>query len=300
MKENTIILVDYDNVFVTLKNNYRDFRNPNIMYDVITKIKQNYENDNILICKLFADFQKVQISSDGYDILKKNHVEIEHVFNGKNASDVVLMINCIKYMVQYPHIDKIVMVSSDSDLVPIFHEVQLMNKKLEVLYFDVNTSEEHIKNINEIGVPNKSIENLLNLDKYKEFGDLESFYKFKSSNLVYFTGLLQQLNDVIKQEYDRYLKTDEFGQIIGVGSITVSTLSNKLNEIGICPSIETYRNSKERYSNLLDMLMDKEILYHHPYRFKGREIRTLLLSVPFLSDNDIHINNLVKSEDFPS
>lgn len=46
--DNTLILVDYDNVYVTLKNNYRDFRNPNIMYDVITNIKEHYKTDNVL------------------------------------------------------------------------------------------------------------------------------------------------------------------------------------------------------------------------------------------------------------
>ena len=93
--ENTLILIDYDNVFITLKNNYRDYKNPNIMYEVITKIKEKYKDDNILSCRLFADFQRVQISPEGYDILRKAHVEMEHVFNGKNASDVILMIHQI-------------------------------------------------------------------------------------------------------------------------------------------------------------------------------------------------------------
>ena len=57
-RDNTLILVDYDNVYVTLKNNYRDFKNPNIMYDVITEIKKHYSADNILSYRLFADFSK--------------------------------------------------------------------------------------------------------------------------------------------------------------------------------------------------------------------------------------------------
>ena len=166
--DKTIILVDYDNVFVTLKNNYRDFKHPNVMYDIITKIRDKYKNDKILSLKLFADFQKAQISDIGYDILKKSHVEIEHVFNGKNASDVILMINCMKYMMQYPHIDKIVLVSSDSDLVPIFHEVELLGKKLEVIYFDINTSKEHIQHIKEIGIDNYTIESILGINKFVE------------------------------------------------------------------------------------------------------------------------------------
>ena len=56
MNDNTLILVDYDNVYVTLKNNYRDFKNPNIMYDVITEVKKYYSDDNILSYRLFADF----------------------------------------------------------------------------------------------------------------------------------------------------------------------------------------------------------------------------------------------------
>lgn len=86
--------------------------------------------------------------------------EIEHVFNGKNASNGILIINCMKCMNQYPHIDKIVLISSDSDLVPIFREVQLQNKILEVLYFEINTGKDHIQHIREIGILNNSIENV--------------------------------------------------------------------------------------------------------------------------------------------
>lgn len=58
----------------TLQNTYRDFKNPFIMYDVISKIRERYKDDNIICFKLFADFQKVKISDEGYEILKRNHV----------------------------------------------------------------------------------------------------------------------------------------------------------------------------------------------------------------------------------
>lgn len=298
--DNTLILVDYDNVFVTLKNNYRDFRNPNIMYDVITKIKDHYKTDNIVNYKLFADFQKVQISNDGYDILKKNHVEIEHVFSGKNASDIILMINCMKYMMQYPHINKIVLISSDSDIVPIYHEVQLLNKKLEVLYFNINTSPNHITHIKEIGIPNQSVEDLLTLDTCQECTDLESFYNYKKQDTTYFTSLLQEINNIIKKEYNKYLKKDPANRLTNVGCINLQTLSIKLNEESICPVNETRPSSSGKYSNLLDMLMDKSILIQHSYNLNGKVYTTLLLSEAYLNSESIIIADLLKISDYPN
>lgn len=298
--DNTIILVDYDNVFVTLKNNYRDFCNPTVMYRVITKIKENYPFDNILSCKLFADFQKVQISDEGYEILKKNHVEIEHVFNGKNASDVILMLNCMKYMTQYPHINKIVLVSSDSDLVPIFHEVQLLGKKLEVLYFDINTSQEHIEHIKEMGIKYNTIENLLGIKVYKEFEDLEDFYVYKSKDKKYFTQLLQRVNDAIYNFYSKYLKIDSQGNILNAGAVDVSNISCYLRMNAICPEREFWKNSSTTYQNFLSMLLDKNILISHMYKINGKEYTTFILNEKYLLDNEMDITNLVTKKSYPS
>lgn len=243
--DKTIILVDYDNVFVTLKNNYRDFKHPNVMYDIITKIRDKYKNDKILSLKLFADFQKAQISDIGYDILKKSHVEIEHVFNGKNASDVILMINCMKYMMQYPHIDKIVLVSSDSDLVPIFHEVELLGKKLEVIYFDINTSKEHIQHIKEIGIDNYTIESILGINKYVECKDIDKFYDYKTSDHESFGLFLNKVNEGIEQMYKKYLKKDNNGNITNAGAVDIPNLTYYLRENCIVPERELWKNGNE-------------------------------------------------------
>lgn len=298
-KDNTLILVDYDNVFVTLNNLYKNFKHPNIMYDIITKIRKQYKHDNILSIKLFADFQKVKISDEGYNILKQNHVELEHVFNGKNASDVILMINCIKYLMQYPHINKIVLISSDSDLVPIFHEVQLLNKKLEVLYFKANTSLEHIKHIEEIGVNNTTIENLLGIDVYRECTSKEDFYKYKTSNKEDFNQLLQLINDIILENYNKYKKTDENNNITSVGATSLSTLSTALKEKSVCSDKEFWKSSSDTYTNILDLLMDYNILIKHEYADNAnKKFNTLILNEDYLISNNYTINNLLKMENF--
>lgn len=297
-KSNTIILIDYDNVYVTLKNNYRDFVNPDIMYDVITKIRNSYNEDNILCIKLFADFQKVEISGNGYDILKKNHVEIEHVFNGKNASDVILMINCMKYLMQYPHIDKIVLVSSDSDLVPIFREVQLLGKQLEVLYFEVNTGQEHVKHIQEIGIKNTTIENLIGREKYTECKDLEEFYSYKTRDREYFEDLLQCINNAILENYNKFLKFDENNKIKNVGAVSVKAIREYFIDNGVCPMKELNKNTANGYSNLIDMLLDKKILEEYRYMIETKTYSTYILNESYINDNSYSIDNLVTKENY--
>lgn len=268
------------------------------MYNVITKIKEKYNTDNILSCRLFADFQKVQISEEGYDILRKAHVEIEHVFNGKNASDVVLMINCMKYMMQYPHIDKIILVSSDSDLVPIFREVQLLNKKLEVLYFEINTSEEHVNHMIETGITHCSIENLLILNVCKTCKDLNEFYTYKTSDKAHFEGLLQCVNDAIKDMYDKYKRLDTSGNIIAVGATNISSISHYLKDNNLCPERDLWNNTSDAYYNILDMLQAQNILYSYTYTINGKSFKTLLLSPSYLTTEGYVINNLIKESDF--
>lgn len=292
-RDNTLILVDYDNVYVTLKNNYRDFKNPNIMYDVITEIKKHYSADNILSYRLFADFQKVQISDEGYEILKQNHVEIEHVFNGKNASDVILMINCMKYMMQYPHINKIVLISSDSDIVPIFHEVQLLNKKLEVLYFDVNTGNEHKNHIREIGISSMTLEDLLGVDVYPEIASFDDLYALKTKDKKYFEQLLQNINDIIVNLSSVYNKKDALGNVVCAGGVHISSIIDKANEMGIWPMRENWRGN----NNIIQMLQNKNILVEYPYYYEKNQ-KTNILSEDYLSDNGININNLLKKSDY--
>lgn len=297
--DKTIILVDYDNVFVTLKNNYRDFKHPNVMYDIITKIRDKYKNDKILSLKLFADFQKAQISDIGYDILKKSHVEIEHVFNGKNASDVILMINCMKYMMQYPHIDKIVLVSSDSDLVPIFHEVELLGKKLEVIYFDINTSKEHIQHIKEIGIDNYTIESILGINKYVECKDIDEFYDYKTSDHESFGLFLNKVNEGIEQMYKKYLKKDNNGNITNAGAVDIPNLTYYLRENCIVPERELWKNGNDNYNNIVSLLLDKKILIQHVYEANNKKFTTFILSEAYLNSESIHVDGLITANDYP-
>lgn len=297
--DKTIILVDYDNVFVTLKNNYRDFKHPNVMYDIITKIRDKYKNDKILSLKLFADFQKAQISDIGYDILKKSHVEIEHVFNGKNASDVILMINCMKYMMQYPHIDKIVLVSSDSDLVPIFHEVELLGKKLEVIYFDINTSKEHIQHIKEIGIDNYTIESILGINKYVECKDIDKFYDYKTSDHESFGLFLNKVNEGIEQMYKKYLKKDNNGNITNAGAVDIPNLTYYLRENCIVPERELWKNGNDNYNNIVSLLLDKKILIQHVYEANNKKFTTFILSEAYLNSESIHVDGLITANDYP-
>jgi Uncharacterized conserved protein len=298
--DNVLILVDYDNVFVTLKNNYRDFRKPNIMYDIITNIKEKYKNSNILSFRLFADFQKVQISDKGYDILKKNQVEIEHVFNGKNASDIILMINCMKYMANYPHINKIVLVSSDSDLIPIFHEIQLLNKKLDVLYSEINISDDYIKHIEDANIVHDSLENLMNVPKYKDCPTLDEFYNSKIADATYFAGLLNKINEIIIKAYHKYLQIDATGKVINAGITKLADLIEEMKELGICPDREFKKPTTASYENIVNMLLDKDILIRHNYTIDGKNFNTLILSEPYLATNSITISNLIKATDYPN
>lgn len=299
VKENTIILVDYDNVFITLENNYRDFQHKTIMYDVITKIRHKYASDNILCFKLFADFQKIIISDIGYGILKQCNVEIEHVFGGKNAADVTLMLTCMKMIHQYPHVEKFVLISSDSDMMPIFKEIQLADKKLDVIYSGVNASIDYISHIQNVGINNTTIESVLGLEVAEDIETVDELYQIKTKNKLYFQQLLQHVNDAIYLTYDKYLRTNWQGDIVSVGSASAATITTYLSECGVCPERELKKNSGHKHCIFISMLLDKGILMYHEYKLGRKILGTYILSEQYLDDHKLYVDGLIKKCDYP-
>jgi len=139
--DNVAIFVDYDNVYWTLYNNYR--HHPDHEDDdknLFVKLWDFYGRDNVRIFKAYADFE--QIKSD-LTRLQKRRVQIRHVYaNGKteqgrkNASDIELSIDAIELTHTDPEITCYVIVTADSDMIPLMSRLMYKGKRVELFYIE--------------------------------------------------------------------------------------------------------------------------------------------------------------------
>lgn len=137
------IFIDYDNVSITLDKYYQNSNRPNLKLDIIHKIKDFFKNDKILTIKAFADFEKI---TPLLTPLQKEQVELRHVYSSskrKNASDIALVISVMKSIYSNQNIDKYVIVSSDSDMLPVINEMKFFDKDIFVVYSEYCAKNEY-------------------------------------------------------------------------------------------------------------------------------------------------------------
>lgn len=206
MVEKVAIFIDYDNVYVTLEN-YYDTKTVTYTTEIIKKIKEQYSKNQICIFKAFADFQKISpVLTD----LQMSQVELRHVYstnkdnpNRKNASDIALAIDVMKTLFNRPDINKIILVSSDSDMLPLINEAKYRGKEVDVVFSDYSagkmlkqlvTSEQ--PSHQDEAIQDITIESLLGVDTFVEKD--EGFF---DSNIL---DYLNVINQQIISTFQRY------------------------------------------------------------------------------------------------
>ena len=104
----TAILIDAENV---------SFRHIDIIFNELTE--KNYD---LKIKRAFADWTDPTVSSDEWKKVLNNYaIRPTHLFNfsnGKNASDIQMVVYGMKILYENPEIDNFIVVTSDSDFTP--------------------------------------------------------------------------------------------------------------------------------------------------------------------------------------
>jgi hypothetical protein len=137
--------MDYDNLFFTLREVFGIAPTEKISKTSIVDIILNtYKEDHIMICNAYADFQVItnlaRETNTMYE-LQSRRVNIRHVFgslskndNRKNASDIELSIDIMESLFKNPEINRYVIVSADSDMIPIMNRLKYADKEI-ILYY---------------------------------------------------------------------------------------------------------------------------------------------------------------------
>ena len=141
--ENVCILVDYDNLYHSMKEYGIDVSKNN--YNFCQFINEMYEKDRIRTFRAYADFEQVNVSLRN---LQEQRVQIRNVYGNnkddkyrKNASDIELSMDAIEMTHRSPNIDTYVIVTSDSDMIPVMSRLKYKGKNIHLYYTSTNISQ---------------------------------------------------------------------------------------------------------------------------------------------------------------
>lgn len=295
-QENIAILVDYDNIFIAMEQYYRDFTQPLLPYTVIASIKNHYSRNNIIIYNLYADLQNIKISYTGFNTLNDCDVDIKHIAHGKNSGDIVLLLDCMKILQHYHHISKIVIVSSDSDMTPIYKECKLNNVDLEIVYIEAITAETYIQKLNQAQIRAHSIESLLGIPTANVNMTTQELFAYITQNRDYLQGLLTQVNSIIKNIYEKYYKQDKQGHVSVVGATSLLSLGYHLKDKHVLP--DNLTTHSQNNSLIIDTLIEYNIIVPINYSFRDKIFETWILSSLFMQKYHCTIPGAIDKTDF--
>ena len=172
IKTKTGIFMDYDNLFFSLRETFGIAPTEKIFGEsLIDNILDAFKDDHILICNAYADFQVItnlaRETNTMYE-LQSRRINVKHVFgslskneNRKNASDIELSIDIMESLFKNPEIERYVIVSADSDMIPIMNKLRYADKEIFLYYLDSACS--HNGTLLSYADKNIAIESLMDL-----------------------------------------------------------------------------------------------------------------------------------------
>lgn len=209
-KLETAIYIDYDNLYRSIDESYSQFTGSEVVRKIISYFDNSDNCDyKIKLIKAFCDFKN---SSQEIEDLQNNLVELRHINsagNGKsNASDIGLAIDVIKSFFNTKKFENYVIVSSDSDMLPLILELNYQGKEVNLVYLKSKISDKYINMLNQrANIKTVEIEEILGVEVYKPIekttlhNDLELVSKY-----------LNLINEIINDIYAKYKEETTIAQ----------------------------------------------------------------------------------------
>lgn len=146
--KNVAIFIDFDNIYYSMKSYAIDITNPE--YNICKLLNEVYGMKKIRTFRAYADFDQVGVKMKE---LQEQRVQIRNVYgNGKeekyrkNASDIELSIDVLESYYRDKDIDTYVIVTADSDMIPIMSRMMYKGKDVHLFYTKENVSQvQHIE-----------------------------------------------------------------------------------------------------------------------------------------------------------
>lgn len=119
------LLMDFENLIIGMENNDPTEEKPFSIHAVVQYLEEHY--GPVIYRKAFADWSNAKFRKYAME-LSRAGVEMQHVvrsgYNSKNASDAHLVIQAMDCMLHHPLIDAFVIVTGDSDFLPLITKLK--------------------------------------------------------------------------------------------------------------------------------------------------------------------------------
>lgn len=270
---NVSIYVDYDNIYIMLEKFYQAQQVSNLSTKIIKEIRNKFKDVKILTFKAFCDFQK---TSPVLTDLQKSQVELRHVYSSgegegrKNASDIALAIDVVKNLYNKNSCEKYVLVSSDSDMLPIINELLFHGKEVAVIFSEYGSKDDYKTYLDEWCVENYTIEEMLGIKPYVKITD-EQIKKNIGE-------IIEIINNGVDYTFYKFAKESTFGTCSKKDILNSLKRTNKFIENDI--------------SIIIENLLKWNILCEHQSPYDAK-YSIILLNTEFIKEQDLKLTKKV-------
>lgn len=185
---------------------------------ILDKLMELYRDSSIKAFRLFCDFSRITSMLEGLDtrMVDLRHVaSIDRSQRHKNAADIAMAVDITKFLVNRQDIEKYVLVSSDSDMLPIITELIHNGKEVEVVCFKSGaTGEVYQSVLAQWGVKCHMIEDILKLVKFEKMTQedfQQNFYKIKGELAIIYGEYKQMYPHKVPSIKDIRIALEDIG-----------------------------------------------------------------------------------------
>lgn len=192
MGKATAVYMDYDNLYRSINESYSQFKTSEVVKKILEHLALGEEN-SVQLIKAFCDFKT---ANNEISDLQENLVELRHINyigDGKtNASDLALAIDVIKSLYNTRKFEHYVIVSSDSDMLPLILELSYQDKEITLLYLESKVKKRYVESL-KTRINVKKIEDILGVETYRPF-DIEDIESSDEEKLKYLNCINKGMN----------------------------------------------------------------------------------------------------------
>lgn len=233
-KKNALIFIDYDNVFISFKEQYEmDIIDLEFPEKIIKFLEDRYFISEIIA---YGNFDNGLLSKDKHQtLLQQKGIQTRHVMNGKDSADIAIVCDALeKLYVNSSHVELFVIISSDRDMTQLINKIKSKGKLVHLIPLAINIDWDVMINYGDI---HDWLEEILKID----------FSEPKLSEKVTDEIFLENLAAQITER-----KTD----------INYSLFSSSLNK--------KYKTQRSKIDLVKDSLLDKKKIEFYEYDFRGK------------------------------
>ncbi|MFW2491004.1 NYN domain-containing protein [Clostridium chromiireducens] len=150
MCKNSIIFMDYDNIWITCEQKNVEIYKLNFIEKINTFFKEKGYQINEIIA--YANYDNGRMNRDKHQSkLQGLGVQTRHCRNGKDSADIAIACDVLeKLYLTAKDINTYIIISCDKDIAPLINKLKSQNKEVVLVTFTVNIDWDVMKNYGDI------------------------------------------------------------------------------------------------------------------------------------------------------